>query len=180
MSWLIKNKIIADNGFSVVLNPKDDEKQRTSFILLGGSDNTIITENSFQNMSFNPKNFTFLLKNIEIDSEKAFKKLTVLKGIIDIDKNYIGLPKEALSLFLKKIKGTCDFIGKLIFCSLEESISKSESLSISFISAQNNVFSLPIKNLLQCKSIPEVRLSNYCLLKVRETKNLTIGIIICV
>ena len=180
VSWLIKNKIIADNGFSVVLNPKDDEKQRTSFILLGGSDNTIITENSFQNMSFNPKNFTFLLKNIEIDSEKAFKKLTVLKGIIDIDKNYIGLPKEALSLFLKKIKGTCDFIGKLIFCSLEESISKSESLSISFISAQNNVFSLPIKNLLQCKSIPEVRLSNYCLLKVRETKNLTIGIIICV
>ena len=177
VSWLIKNKIIADNGFSVVLNPKDDEKHRTSFILLGGSDNTIITENSFQNTSFNPKNFTLPLKNIEIDGEKAFKKST-MKGIIDIDKNYIGLPKEAFSLFLKKIKGTCDFVGKLIFCSLEESISKSESLSISIIFAQNNVFSLPIKNLLQCKSIPEVRLSNYCLLKVRETKNLTIGIII--
>lgn len=176
VSWLIKNKIIADNGFSVVLNQKDDEKHRTSFILFGGSDKTIINEDSFQYMSFNEKNFTLPLKNIEIDGEKAFKKST-LKGIIDIDKNYIGLPKETLSLFLKKIRGTCDFIGKLIFCSLEESISKSESLSISFISAQNNVFSILIKNLLQCKSMPEVRLSNYCLVKVRETKNLTLGII---
>jgi len=174
-SLFMKRKIIDTKGFSLVLNSKDDETHRTSFLLFGGSENTILTEKELKYVHFNQKNFSVSINGIEMNGEKALKKGKT-KARFDFDKNYIGLPSKALTFLLKKLKGTCDFIGKLIFCSLEESISKSLDFEISFVFSKTLVFSIPLQSLIVCKPISELRLSNYCLLKVREKKNLMIGL----
>jgi len=172
ISVLYKKRIIKKESFAFFFNKTDNSSKISSYLLLG-------EENKEENMrflSFNPLNFSLSIKGIQITDEKLLI-FDDQKVFIDIDDYFLRFPvsflKKFLEVLLKKTKGICDEIGSLIFCSFDEKMMS--SFKIGFVFNEKMNFAIAIEKLFDCKPLIEYKIPNYCLLRIKKSKNFVLS-----
>lgn len=177
LSILAEKKLISKESFSIYFNINDNKTYCSSYLQLGGYKNENFLERELKFISFSSKDFSFLIESIKFGNERTITiENDKYSSFIDLDNNFMGFPDKIFDRLIEflviKMKGKCDFISSLVFCSFS-TFQNNQKLSLFF--SKNINLSIPIQRLVNCQSIPEYKIANYCLLNIKKTKDFILG-----